>query len=529
MFFKVDRWQLSVVIIATITSLISFAYFYDQGLIATFRDGEARLIMARFVIDSTNPGPQHLGGVWPPIPHVFMIPFVANDFLFYSGIAGAIISMIFYVIAALFMYKLCMAAWGDPQAGLVGVLALSGVNLLFMQVTPMSESPFVAFLCMYGYFMFRWVKDVEQLRYLFLAGFAVLLATLTRYEGWALLIVATGTVFFVCVKNKFGYHKTLAHLEFFGVIAVFGVVLWLLWNLIIFGDVLFFTRSEFSAGQIAERTFSGLDTEHQTKGNILFDVKIWGRTCLDILGFIAISISALGFVSFLVSRRKANEKLVGMSLLFPTGFYLVTMFFGFSTVIWHPDYFNGNNWGTRYATLMLPAVGFFSAALVRNWQAWLKVPVIALLVMSSFLTWQAGLLTVHEAKTYPLDPATQTRNQLADWFKGNYDHGLVLMFRVGNERILYSNSFPLSKVVYEGSDPAFWRNSLNNPVDTSIDWVVMWKNLNGEPDEVWENLRGTKVLQDNYSLVYQDQEVEVYKIKEGMDKKSKQGDSAVGK
>lgn len=519
---KRDYVLLLTMLLAIVASVVSCFYFYQQGLITAFRDGEARLIISRFVVDSNNQGVTNLAGNWPPSPHSEWVIFIWNDFLFHSGLAGAIPSMFWYMVSVFFLYKMIVRLTNDQWAGFVGVVAFSAVNLLYMQATPMSEVPFIGRVLMCGYFLTRWVQNTDKWYFLFLAGLAVCWATLTRYESWGLLPIVLIIVVLTGLTNKFGWEKIHAYLHVIGPVAISGIVFWLGVNWVIFGDPFFFARSEFSAGQIAERTFNGLDPSLRTEGNLFLDAKILSRSSIDIIGLPVIVLALLGMIKLLFSKRTTPEKLVGLTLAYPIAFYLITMYVGFSTVIWHPDYFNGQNWGTRYLTLMLPAVGLFTGFLVAKHGIWLKLPILTVLVASSVMTAQSGLLTVNEAKTYPQDPSTAARNRLAVWLDSHYDRGLILLFRVGNERVIFTSTVPLDKLVYEGSEPKFWHSALENPVEKHIDWIIMRSNLNGKPDLVWQSLKDTDILAENYYLAYTDEEVVVYKIIPGRDVKSQE-------
>lgn len=518
-----DRVLHLVILMALAASVTSTILAYQADLITAFRDGEARLIIARLVVDSNNPGFTNLAGNWPPSPHSEWVPLAKSDFLYESGLAGSLISMIWYMISVFFLYRLIVILTQDRAAATIGIIAFSAPNLLFMQATPMSEAPFIGRMLMAFYFLAYWTKYPEKWHLLFFSGFAVSWATLTRYESWGLLPIIMALIVFISWKNNFGWGKTLAHLHVFTPIAVSGIIFWLGLNLVIFGDPLFFARSEFSAGQIAERTFANLDATLQTEGNLPFILQILGQSAVDIIGLPVLILSALGLVRLVLIKKSLGEKLVSAGLLYPIIFYVLTMYVGFSTVIWHPDYFDGQNWGTRYLTLMLPAAGLLCGVLVSN-RGWIvKGPILILVIGSAFITTRSEMLTVHEARAYDRDPATAIRVELANWLDENYDRGLILLFRVGHEKIFRSETIPLDRLVYEGSNPDFWKDSLDDPVEKHIDWIVMRNNLNGKPDRVWSSLRESAILRDNYYLVYQDEETEVYKIQPGKDKKSREG------
>ena len=504
---------------AFLASLASLYLASRDGLLIAFQDAQSRLLLARLVIDSNNPGLTQIGGVWPPVPQLFMVPLSAFNGLFHSGLAGAPFSMLSYLLAIAVLYKFLFYLTNDKIATLAGIIAFSTPDLLFMQATPMSEMPFIAFILVTAYSLMRWERDVEDLKFLFFTGISLTLAALTRYEGWFYLPIVSFLVLLVCINHHFALDKLTAHLTFFGVAAISGIGLWLAWNQIIFGDVLFFTRSEFSAGAIAARTVNSLDAAHQTRHNLPFVLEIWGRTCIDIVGYGTLLVALLGGLLLTLSKRGVLEKLICISLIFPTVFYVGTMYLGLSTVIWHPAYFNGLNWGTRYATLMMPAVAVFTATLLRNRHLALKVGVIAIVVVSGAFSLYRGLLTVDEALVYPNYPATKMQDQMAMWLKDHYDRGQVLLFRVNNERVMFSAGIPLNDYVFEGSNQDYWRRARQNPVDASIDWIVM-RFDNGEPDQIWKDLHDAPVLFQNYTLVYQDAYAQVYKIRAPEDMRS---------
>ena len=45
------------------------------------------LVIAKRVIDSVTPGIAQFGSIWLPMTHIMLVPFVANNFLFQTGLA----------------------------------------------------------------------------------------------------------------------------------------------------------------------------------------------------------------------------------------------------------------------------------------------------------------------------------------------------------------------------------------------------------------------------------------------------------
>lgn len=502
----------ALILLAVMASVSSFAYFYSQGLITVHPDSQARLMIARRVIDGLHTGLAQLGGVWLPLPQVAMLPLIWNDFLYSSGIAGTVLSMVSYVASVVFLYKLIVSVTEDKTAGLIGAITFSGPNILAMQPAPMSDIPFIAFFVMSVYFLMRWVQDVGKIQFLFFTAGAVFFATLTRYEGWVLFLVVTAVIVYTFWKNRFSYAKAEGHFVFFVTLALFGVGLWLVWNQVIFGDVLYFARSEYSAsGLIKQWIAAGRFPEQRTAGNFLFSFLVYGRTVLDNAGWISAGISGLGLVCLLFARKPSVQKLVALILMFPFVFYVLGMFEGTSVLVWHPDFMDGYSQNLRYGMLMLPAVGFFVGFLTQKRRSWLKLSILVLVVSSAVVTWQGGIISLHDAFKVYTHPDTQVQRAVGKWLNDNYDNGLVLMQRSSNEHAAFVLTLSLCDLIYEG-DQDIWEKSLQDPIKYAR-WVFMRTDVYGQKDKVWVALQGTPQLTDNYDLVYQDGGVEIYKRK----------------
>ena len=504
-----DVYLKAVVLLAVMTSVVSFAYFYSQDMITAFGDAQSRLMIAKQVVSGLHPGLVHLGGIWPPLPQAAMLPLIWNDFLYQSGIAGAVVSMVSYVVATVFLYKLVVSVTENRVAGLIGVIAFSSPSILYMQSVPMSEMPFIAFFVMCVYFLMLWVQDVEKLRFLFLTALAVFLATLTRYEGWVLFWVVTVVIVFAFWKNRFSYAKAEGHFVFFATLALFGVILWFAWNQAIFGDLLYFLRSEYSVRAINEAEIARILPSQRTGGNLLLAFQVYGRTVLDNAGWITTGVSILGLISLFFTRIESTQKLVVSILLFPFMFSVLTLYEGVVTVILHPAFTEGQYWNLRYGVLMLPAVGFFTGFLTEKGK-WLGFSVLLLIVVSAILTWQGGIITVKDALHAKISQGEQIQEAAGERLKNNYDGGLVLMQRRTNEHTVFVSTLSLSNVIYEG-DQDIWEESLQDPTKHAR-WVFM-RERDGVPDKVWKALHSTPQLLDNYDLVYQNGGIEIYKRK----------------
>jgi len=95
-------WLIVLVSLAVLSAgAVAFVQWHGWALY--YGDAEAHLEIARRVVDSRTPGYSQIGTVWLPLPHVLMLPLVANDWLWRTGLAGAIPSAICFVVAGLFL------------------------------------------------------------------------------------------------------------------------------------------------------------------------------------------------------------------------------------------------------------------------------------------------------------------------------------------------------------------------------------------------------------------------------------------
>ena len=84
-----------VALAAVVIAFIALLVCYPRGYILLYGDAVAHLGIARRILDSRNPGLIQLGGVWLPLPHLLMMPFVREMQWWQNGLAGAWPSLLF--------------------------------------------------------------------------------------------------------------------------------------------------------------------------------------------------------------------------------------------------------------------------------------------------------------------------------------------------------------------------------------------------------------------------------------------------
>jgi hypothetical protein len=490
-------------------SAMSIAYFFHAGVLTAFGDSRARLLIARTVVFGRHPGLAQLGGIWPPFPQVYMLPLVWNDFMYRTGLAGAIPSAVSYVAASAFLYRLVVRLTGDQVAGLISVLAFSGPNILYLQSVPMSEMPFMACFVAAADFMVRWLTD-GSLSALFLAGVSACLATLTRYEGWVLMVLLICVVIAAGWRGGQRYDEAEGHLVFFGLVALLGVGFWLVWNRVIFGDTLYFLHSQYGTKAINALEVQAMSASSRAVGHPSLSVIVLFWMIVDNLGWVAVGLAALGLGRLVLMRGRPVQAVVAaLLLLFPIGFSVLAIYSG-AEVVSDPHATPGVAFtNIRYGLLAAPAAGYLAGWLAQG--RWLRWPALAACLASSLLGWQTGVANLQDATTV-LTQQAATSTRAGDWLASHYDGGLVLAQRRTNENLLFTSQLPAEQMVYEG-DQSEWTLDLARP-DREVRWIVMdrgYPEQGGVPDAVWASLHGSGPLRDHYALVYEDGPIQIYR------------------
>src|SRR3972149_12260651 len=111
-----------VLILSATLAVAATAYSYFHGYVAAYGDAESHLNIAKRVVDSLTPGFAQLGGIWLPLPHLLLVPFVKLDFLWRSGLAGSIVSGGAFIISSLYLYKLVKLITKNIPASFVAAL-----------------------------------------------------------------------------------------------------------------------------------------------------------------------------------------------------------------------------------------------------------------------------------------------------------------------------------------------------------------------------------------------------------------------
>ncbi|HZC07421.1 MAG TPA: glycosyltransferase family 39 protein, partial [Ktedonobacterales bacterium] len=153
-----------------------------------YTDAISHMMIARRVLISVTPGLAQLGTVWLPLHHMLMLPLIGNATLYRDGFAGALPSMVAYVVGAVYLYRTARLLFASRMAGWVAALTyLLNANVLYMQGTAMTESDMLCASAVAIYYLLRWSRQALTLD-LVKAAAAIAAGTLVRYDSWALAL-----------------------------------------------------------------------------------------------------------------------------------------------------------------------------------------------------------------------------------------------------------------------------------------------------------------------------------------------------
>ncbi len=364
-----------VAVLATL-SAAAIAFFYSRGELLCYGDATAHVNIARRIVDSRTPGWDQIGTVWLPLPHLLMLPFVRSEWMWRTGLAGAIPSGICYVLGGLFIFLAARRVFSSGAAATAACLLVAlNPNFLYLQSAPMTEALLLASLAAVLYFTVRFRED-QSIWLAAAAGVAALAASMTRYEGWFLLPFIA--LYFLLASKR---RRLLAPLVF-SAIAGLGPLWWLAHNWWYFGNVLEFYNGPYSAKGINQRAVDAgmarYPGDHEW-GKAWF----YFRSAVEVFaGRVLVWIAAAGILA--AAARRVVWPLVLLAL--PPVFYVISMYSS-GTPIFLPHLWPNSYYNTRYAMAALPLLAMAGAGLVALMPARFRGLAAALVVLGASATW----------------------------------------------------------------------------------------------------------------------------------------------
>ncbi len=503
---RVLRW---LVFAASLTSVASFVHFFRQGTVLAYNDAISHMEIARRVIDSPVPGPTQLGSVWLPLPHLLMLPLVGVDRFYFDGFAGSLVSMVSFVVACVLLYKIIRDLTDSRLAAVMGTLVFMGnPNILYMQSTPMTE--LLLFACMLGmvYGLQRWIRT-DNPHYLYGAGGAAILGTLTRYEAWILLLAMLAVVMFVQWWRGRSAANTDGILTAFLFVSGLGLLIWVVWNWVIFGNPF-----NFQTGKYAKPSL-WVSSADKAVGNWAASLQTYWYAMTDDVRLPIVLLLVVSLVLIVVfGRRLVYLPALSLLVLFP--FFVLALERGQRPL--HVTQLNGSLYNVRFGLLMVLPAAIFVGCLIGYCTRYRPLAIEASVLVGALIVGLAAqgirapqhIATLAEPlRTQQHTSAARSQTAASAYLHTHYSGGLILAQFFGNEELLFQAHIALGTNVYEGSY-RLWQPALNDPVGHHIRWIVMHTSV-GTDDAVNAEAASPELV--SYQRVFRNSDYTVYERK----------------
>ena len=355
-----------VLMAAVVLSFVALAVCFTRGYVLLYGDAVAHLGIARRILDSRNPGLGQLGGVWLPLPHLLMLPFVWKMDWWQSGLAGAWPSLICYIFGVTGFYRLCRRMLAPRWA--LAATAFLGLNpnLLYLSTTAMTEPLFLVLtiwmtvLTVECVDAIRAAEQAEVVRRLRWLGVLIFAAVFTRYDGWALGAAVWCVVAWQLWRAGELRRRVGPAFAVFTVLAVSGPVLWLWYNHHFFHDALDFMRGPYSAPAIDRRTSPPGAKPYRGWHSVGWALLLYTRAAqVDAAAWeTGFAVMAAALAGLWMAMRRRMER-AAVLLWVPLAFYVYAVAYG-SVPIFIPQLYPHSYYNSRYGMELLPALALFA-------------------------------------------------------------------------------------------------------------------------------------------------------------------------
>jgi len=355
-------------------------WFYTTGAILNQGDAEAHLGIARRIVDSRTPGWAEVGTTWLPLPHLLMALLVKDDWMWLTGLAGAIPSAICTALAATFLFAAIRRLMSSTLCATAGAAVfLLNPNTLYLGSVPMTEAILAGSLCSVFFFTVRFAAT-RGWGALIGASVAAFAGTLTRYEAWFILPFVA--IYIAMQSGRRRFAKAIA----FCFLAGLGPLIWFAHNYWYFRDPLYFYRGPWSA-----KALQG-DVPYPGKGNWPVAIHYFFAAGWDVVGFAGLVICAVGVV--LAIARKAWWPALFFSL---SPLFYIWGIHSSGNPIFVPNMEPHGWYNTRYAMALLPLTAFGAALIARFGKA-SAATVVALALLPALYPLNSHCIAFQEAE-----------------------------------------------------------------------------------------------------------------------------------
>jgi hypothetical protein len=467
-----------VALAAVLLGFIALMVSYSRGYLLLYGDAVAHLGIARRILDSHNPGLVQLGGVWLPLPHLLMMPFVQKMEWWQNGLAGAWQSLVCYIASVAGLYRLARRMMMPRWAFAATTFYALNPNLLYLATTAMTEPLFLAILIWTTLLTVECVEAIRAAKSVLVARRLLFLAVLipaavfTRYDGWILGAAVWCVLTVTLVRRPTMWRSVAPFFIIFTVLAAAAPLSWLAYNQHFFHDPLDFMRGPYSASAIEKKTSPPGSQHYRGWHNPARALLLYTRTAqVDAAawetGFLVLAASLAGLI-VAVRRRFVLPALL---LWMPLPFYIYSIAYG-SVPIFIPQLWPHSFYNSRYGMEMLPAFAvftFFSVDyLQRRWKGSyplavkLSQPIALMLIALNAVGMMYHLPLVLKEAVANSTTRVAFEAALARQLR-NFPAGVpIMMYNSDHVGALQGAGLPLRQTVNEG-DYDSWKVALAAP------------------------------------------------------------------
>lgn len=500
-----DNGIFIVVFALCVISIICFIFYYNNGLGLAYNDARSHLDIGRRVVEGLNPGIAQLGSVWLPLTHILMIPTVWNDFMWHTGLSGAIPSMIAFIGTGVLIYCFLFEMGVGFVGRMVAVTVFAAnLNILYLQSTAMTELVLLVTMTAGAYYFLLWHKTGKVIN-LIETAFWIMLSTLVRYDGWFLFLFAAVLIFFHVWRFK-GYKTAEGMAVLFCTLAGFGIFLWIIWNLLIFKDAFYFIFGPYSAyQQQSQMEAAGVLA---TKHNLYLSMVIYVYALAYNLGAFTLILGFMGAVVLWMNKEiPYRMRYASVILMAPFIFNVLALYFGHSALFIQG--ISGNTWfNVRYGIMMAPSFAIFIGYLIHKLVSARYVIIFLMAFVTLFSLVNGDSVAVDDAR---FGSSQKNVGEVSGWLRENAKNrpGFVLISVASHDSIIFSSGLPMRKFIHEGAG-AYYESAMSNP-DKWARWIVM--RSNSDDDSTWKAMKNNIAFQ-RFELVDHHPFADIYKLKD---------------
>ena len=425
-------------VVAGVAAAIGFLaclYTTGHGTNLDYSDAQSHLTIARRIFDSKSPGFEQLGTVWLPVPHLLLVPFVVNMWLFSSGWAACLLGTAALSATASGLYRIT-ARLGLGRAGRIAavLVLLANPAVLYVYTTALTEPVLIMCLVAGMAGLAHWATSRRRMSAGELAVFAGIpsgAAVLSRYEGWAMVLTGTVFVLVASLRRSGAWREALTMAAAYAMVPAAAVLWWLTYNWAIYGNPLEFMFGQYSAyAQQKNITDGGL---LPTKGNLGLTLWTFHWSLLETSGVVILVLAALGAAALILRRGLSNSTLLVAVTGSAYAFALLSLYLG-QTAINNDHSLPTTWWNNRFALTALPLIAVLAAFAVheltrhRRARPWASAALLlALLVQNAWWSQDPTTRLAVLAEGRMSAVSTENSTAAARWLNAHYTSGGILL------------------------------------------------------------------------------------------------------